>query len=113
MVPRVIFSSRPTAPAAPAAPELLDHFELDGALDQAAVAVDADAHRDDLGEAVLDPVVQDGAFLGLALVLSMDAMREMPFDEGHARHQWHVVEVGNLRLLAGDSNSSGLIATCL
>ena len=60
--------------------ELLEDFKLDGALAEVSVLVDGDAHRDDLGVVVLDAVVLDGAFLGPAAVLAVDAVHEMPLD---------------------------------
>src|SRR5262249_45145573 len=76
--------------------ELLQDLKLDGALGEHIVAVDADADVDQLGVAVLDAVVGDGALIGAATVLAVDAVRETPFDERHARNERDVVEVVDL-----------------
>ncbi len=62
--------------------ELLKNLKLNGTFNQVAVAVDADAHRNDLGVAVLDAVVCDGTFWGPAPMLTVKAVRQIPFDQG-------------------------------
>ena len=78
--------------------ELLMNLKLNGALAQAIVAIDGDAHGEDLCVAVLDPMVYDGTFVGTAAMLAMDAPWQMPLDHRHARHEWHIVEICNFEV---------------
>lgn len=75
--------------------QLLQHFELDGAVGQVVVAVDGDPDRHDLGVVVGDPVggLVHGAFPRPAAVLGVHRVREVPFYVGGSRDQWHVVQV--------------------
>jgi hypothetical protein len=73
--------------------ELLQNLKLDGAFGQAVVAVDGNAHWDDLGITVLDPMVQDRTFRGPPPVFSVYAVREIPLDQGYARYEWYIVEI--------------------
>lgn len=76
----------------------MNHLKLYRGLFQVPALVHGEAHRNLSLVFVADFVVLYVAFRGSAAMLCGYRMREIPFDEGAAGNEWHIVEINDLTM---------------